>query len=933
MFVGECGTMMPLMNTPATPGWWLHVGREHSVTYRRVPPIPLTPLIGRDVELVELADQLQTERDVTLTGSGGCGKTRLAGEVAGRVLRRFPGGVIWVDLASCTEHDDVLATIIDLLDIVESPGEAGMDSIVRLLLGRPPMLLVLDNAEHVLAATSEFVAAVVRRVPQASVLSTSREPIGVAGEMVWRVPSLATPPTDLVELSAAAIGEFDAIRLFADRAGRVRRGFAITDSNAAAIAQICGRLDGLPLAIELAAARVRTMPPERIASQLDDRFRLLAGGPRTLLARQQTLQASVAWSEGLLDQAERAAFRRLGVFVAGFTTRAAEAVIGSFEDVDAYDIADIVGRLVDKSLVQLDDNSDRYSMLETIRSYAMQRLLETDELARARDAHATWFARWLGDLVTSDRASDVNEWWTGRLRELGIVDPEWPNCASAIDWVPAGSPLSLRLVAGLGDYWAMRQRVNDSARYGMPALVAGDRESEEWLYAMLRMHAVRTNAGDQQFAVLRQDATARATAAGDRRSALRLEIARLLMLVMFQGPRPEVLREIEAVSAEAAELGEWSTVWNACQGSGLMLVSAGRLDEAMAFLEPLTSARAMLIRSLAAQSRGELQAAIALVNETQTMLETRLGAVLDRVLLTFAVAGAALALGSPSLLEELRPSDFGLDALPAGFRSADSMARGVAHLLAGDLDDACDVFAEREPDLFTSWRLVALLAQTEMARADHAAARRAAERLLEVCRETSAPYLESIALLVHAECDGERELVAALDLAHRALAIAADAGLRPLVVDTLEVIATLLHAAARPREAARLLSACAIARDEMMVRYRFPHRAQALDAALPTLRADDGWQEGAALSLDDAVELAQRMRGERLRPAQGWDSLTPTELQVIEQVAEGLSNPQIAERLLMSRATVKTHLVHVFRKLGISNRAELAAAVIRRSHQ
>ena len=178
------------------------------------------------------------------------------------------------------------------------------------------------------------------------------------------------------------------------------------------------------------------------------------------------------------------------------------------------------------------------------------------------------------------------------------------------------------------------------------------------------------------------------------------------------------------------------------------------------------------------------------------------------------------------------------------------------------------------------------------------------------------------ALLVHAECDGERDLVAALDHAHRALAIAADAGLRPLVVDTLEVIATLLHAAARPREAARLLSACAIARDEMMVRYRFPHRAQALDAALPTLRADDGWQEGAALSLDDAVELAQRMRGERLRPAQGWDSLTPTELQVIEQVAEGLSNP-----------TVKTHLVHVFRKLGISNRAELAAAVIRRSHQ
>lgn len=933
MFSFVCGRMMHLMETPAPPGWWLHVGREHSVTYRRMPPVPLTPLIGRDAELVEVARLLDSERVVTLTGSGGCGKTRLACEVAGRVHERFPGGVAWVELASCTERDDVVASIIDLLDIVESPGEVGLDSIIRLLLGRPPVLLVLDNAEHVLAATSDVVSAVVSRVPHTSVVCTSREPLGVAGEVVWRVPSLATPPSHPEPVTAAAIAGYDAVRLFADRARRVRRGFAITDANASAIAQICIRLDGVPLAIELAAARVRSMPPERIAAQLDDRFRLLAGGPRTLLARQQTLQASVAWSEGLLDAAERAAFRRLGVFVAGFTLDAAEAVIGSFGDVDQYDIADIVGRLVDKSLVQLDDGRDRYSLLDTIRTYAMQRLLETDELASARDAHATWFAHWLSDVASSDAAPDVNAWWASRLSELAIVDPEWPNCATAIDWVPAGSSLSLRLVAGLGDYWALRQRANDSARYGMPALVAGDHASPEWLLAVLRLQAVRTNAGDQQFAAFRQEAAERAAADGDRRSLLRLEIARHLTMVMIFGPQADVLAEITSVAEEAAELGEWSTVWNAAQGTALMLVTAGRLDEALRFLEPLTSARAMLIRSLAAQSRGELQAAVALLGETRSMIDVRLGAVLDKVLLTFAVAGAALALDNASLLDALHPSDFGLEALPAGFRSADAMARGVAHLLAGRLDEARDVFAEREPDLFTSWRLVALLTQTEIARGDLAGARSAAERLLELCRNTPSPYFEAIATLVLAECELDHDLAAALDLAHRSLAVAAAAGLQPLVVDTLEVIGTMLAAAGRGRDAARLVSACAIARDDMMVRHRFPHRSAAVAAVVQVLRGDDGWAEGAALTLGDAVEVAQRMRGERLRPTIGWDSLTPTELQVIEQVAVGLSNPQIAERLLMSRATVKTHLVHVYSKLGISSRAELAAAVVRRSHQ
>ncbi len=925
--------MIHQMDKPATPDWWLHVGGAQSLTFRHMPPAPLTPLIGREPELLEVTRLLERERVVTLTGAGGCGKTRLAAEVAGRMLARFPGGVAWVELAPCTERDDVVAAIIDLLDIVETPGEMGLDSIVRLLIGRPPMLLVLDNAEHVVAATSDVVAAVITRVPHTSVVCTSREPVGVAGEVVWRVPSLSTPPADLTDLTAEAVSGFDAVRLFADRARRHRRGFVVDDGNAASIAQICVRLDGLPLAIELAAARVRTMPPDRIAAQLDDRFRLLAGGPRTLLARQQTLQASVAWSEGLLDEAEQATFRRLGVFVSGFTVDAAEAVVGSFGDVVEYEVADIIGRLVDKSLVQLDDGRDRYLLLDTIRTYAMQRLLETGELAGARDAHAGWFAEWLERVAGVDAAPDVNEWWSLRVRALSVVDPEWPNCATAIDWLPVGSALALRLVAGLGDYWAMRQRANDSARYGMPSMLAGDRDSAEWLLAAMRMQAVRTNAGDQQFAELRADAARRAAAAGDRKSLLRLEIAGHLTLLMVFGPQPGVLADIASVRAEASELHEWSTVWNAAQITALMLVTAGRPDEAEAYMRPLSSARASLIRSLAAQSRGELPEAVALIAATQSMLDARLGAVLDKVLLTFAVAGAALALDDAGMLHALRPTDFGLDALPPGFRAADSMARGVLHLLAGQLDDARDVFAEREPDLYTSWRLVGLLAQTELSRGDVPAARAAALRLRDFAPLVDAPFFEATATLVLAECEQVDDLGTALDLAHQSLTSAATAGLRPQVIDALEVIGTMLVAAGRARDAARLLSACSVARAQLTLLHRFPHRAAAVATAVLAVRGDDGWAEGQQLPLDDAVEVAQRMRGERVRSVAGWDSLTPTEMQVVEQVAAGLTNPQIAERLLMSRATVKTHLVHVYSKLAIGNRAELAAAVVRRSHQ
>lgn len=905
---------------------------------RQVLPAPVAPLIGRRAELAELGSLLEHERVITLTGSGGCGKTRLAVELARQVSDRYPGGVEWVELAPSSDAESVVSALATVLEVVEVPGEALIARIVRHLGERERALLLLDNAEHLLSAVADVVAHITAVAEQVQVLTTSREPLGVPGEVVWRVPSLSAPVLEqAASATEQALRPFDSVQLFADRAGRARRGFRVTDEAAPAIAQICARLDGVPLAIELAAARIRTMPPERIAAQLDDRFRLLAGGPRTLLARQQTLQASVAWSEDLLDDTERLVFRRLGVFAGGFTVDAAEWVVAGFGDLDAYDVADTVGRLVDKSLVQFDVSKDRYSMLETIRSYAMQRLLDTGEVARARDAHADYFAMWL-DRVAASEAIDgisgtaaVNAWWEHRVRSVAQVEPEWPNCASALEWSAPGSVTSLRIVAGLGDYWAIRQRAHDSARYGMPPLLLGDRRSDEWKRAVLQLMAVRTNALDPRYAELRDEAATEAIRLGDRATHNRLELSRHVTATVLLGPLDEHLEALAGNREEAYELGDWYTVWNSSQSPALILVAAGRPREAEQLVAGLVSSRSLMIRSAAAQLRGETAVSTALAAQARGLLDARLGATLDRMLVAFRAAGAALTSGDPATVDDMRAGDVGSDSLPRSLFSIRGMVRGAREVVSGRLEEARVILADSPPDLFASWRNVGLLAQVEMSLGDVDGAKRTASRLRAVADAVPAPSYATMSDLVLAECERHSDVAAALGLAHRSLATAAEHELWPAVVDALEVLGSMLIDVGRRRDGARVLAAAESGRAAMGYRFRFPHRAADVAAARVAVSGDDGWAEGKGLSLAEITEVVQRMRGERVRAVSGWESLTPTEVQVVEQVAEGLTNPQIAERLLMSRATVKTHLVHVYAKLGINNRAELAAIVVRRS--
>ena len=389
---------------------------------------------------------------MTLVGSAGVGKTRLALALSADLLDRYRGGVWWVELAALSDQDAVGRAALAALGAREVAGSP-LARQLAIELGDEPSLIVLDNCEHLIAACAEFVANLLSAGVAVSVLATSREPLGVPGEVVWRVPSLHCPGPE-VAVSVPALSQYDAVRLFLDRAHRARPSFTVNDHNAAAVAQICHRLDGIPLAIELAAARCRQSSAERIAADLDDRFRYLTGGARTVMPRQQTLAASVDWSYERLDDAERVAFRRLGVFVGPFPLEAAEMVVASPGDIDRDAVFDLVSRLVDKSLVVAEDDPDSqpgYRLLETLRAYATAQAYTAGELADLRDAHAAWWTDWLEP-----------RWMMPSDETLAAAEQFHGNLVAALEWTSADPTRGLTLLARLGRVWADSGRAGDS---------------------------------------------------------------------------------------------------------------------------------------------------------------------------------------------------------------------------------------------------------------------------------------------------------------------------------------------------------------------------------------------------------------------------------------------------------------------------------------
>jgi predicted ATPase len=353
---------------------------EERIRYRL--PAEASSFVGRGHELAELRALLGRTRLLTLTGTGGTGKTRLALELARGVEQSYADGGALVELATVTRPAQVTAAVAAALDVQVLPDQPARDALVEVLAART-LLLVLDNCEHVLGASAALADALLRGAPGVTILATSREPTRVPGEVVFRVPSLAIPDPERVASTDDLLG-FEAVRLFVERAAAASPGFALDDENRADVARICFRLDGLPLALELAAARLGALGPNAVAERLDDRFRLLRAGGATAPTRQQTLEATLAWSHELLEEDERILFRRLAVFAGGFELDAVEQVCAGD--------ADVLARLVEKSLVTPDGEGRerRYRLLETVRIYAAQRLDEGGERAELRERHARW---------------------------------------------------------------------------------------------------------------------------------------------------------------------------------------------------------------------------------------------------------------------------------------------------------------------------------------------------------------------------------------------------------------------------------------------------------------------------------------------------------------------------------------------------------------
>jgi predicted ATPase/class 3 adenylate cyclase len=412
-------------------------------------PAQMTSFIGREQERAEIKQILSTHRLVTLTGSGGAGKSRLSLQVGMESLPQFPDGVWLVELAPVTDPALVPQTLLTTFNLREDRHRSVLDVLIDYLRVKT-LLLVLDNCEHLIEACAQTSDALLQACPKLRVLASSREALGISGEVAYRVPSLNTPnPEQLPALDQ--LEKADSIRLFIERAATAKPGFMLTNVNAFSLAQICFRLDGIPLAIELAASRIKVLSPEQIAARLDDRFRLLTGGSRTALPRQQTLRAMIDWSYSLLSQPESSLFRRLAVFVGGWTLEAAESVCAGIgpDDIQPYDILDLLTRLVDKSLVVIEESEgeSRYHRLETIRQYSREKFFETDEVEAVRDRHLDFFVQF-AELVDKKLKSRDQLLWHRRM------SIEQDNLRAALEWGLNKDPDGALRIAGAANlFW------------------------------------------------------------------------------------------------------------------------------------------------------------------------------------------------------------------------------------------------------------------------------------------------------------------------------------------------------------------------------------------------------------------------------------------------------------------------------------------------
>ncbi|HZC93673.1 MAG TPA: LuxR family transcriptional regulator [Mycobacterium sp.] len=893
-------------------------------------PVQLTSFVGRNTELPQVSALLSENRLLTLTGAGGAGKTRLAIELAGQLAGEFSDGVWYVDLAPLTGPELVPITAARAFGLPDQPGRSTMDTLTRFVADRQ-MLVVLDNCEHLLDASAALVDSLLATAAGLTLLTTSREPIGVPGEVSWRVPSLSLRD--------------EAVELFADRARRARPDFAVTDDNAATVGEICRRLDGLPLAIELAAARVRALSLAEILDSLHDRFRLLTGGARTAVRRQQTLRASVDWSHALLTEPERVLFRRLAAFMDGFDLEAAQAVAGG-GDVQRYQVLDQLSLLVDKSLVVADDSQGRtrYRLLETVRQYAQEKLGESGEADAVRSCHRDYYTS-LAAAADAPAGSDYEQ-------RLDQAEMEIDNLRAAFGWSRENSDIepALALASSLQPLWLARGRTREGLAWFDTVLtheVAQDAElaaavraralADKALLDTLSGGADGLNQAQQALALARdiEDPVvlARALTACGITAAYNAELA-----AEYFAEAIELARELDdkwrlsqilACQADAAIAGGDPI-------SARVAAEEGR-DLADAIGDGSDSRHCRVCLGVAQIWQGDLVGAVAQLRAVAAEAKAAHDGIFEAI--SLAHQGTALAWqgNTDAARAAARASLESGSELRGLAASVGYFALANAALASGDVEAALDATAAAwEHGSFLpgfAAHLRPLIAQAALAGGDLIAARRWADDAVTTAPGWAVLIRALAARASVAIAQGEPEQ-AERDV-HDALASVPKDFPYAGTSDTLECLATLVGEAGSHREAARLFGAAAAIRQRIgAVRFKvwdadYEASVGVLRDALGDSEFEAAWAEGASMSTEEAIAYAQRGRGQRKRPSSGWGSLTPTELDVVRLVSEGLSNNDIAARLFVSPRTVQTHLTHIYTKLGLSSRVQLVQEAAR----
>lgn len=920
-------------------------GRAPATDVLRVPPsdvgnLPGTPttFVGRTEALADLRARLDRSRLVTLVGPGGAGKTRLALELAREVRERYLDGAWWIDLAALNEPSLLAGEVLRQLGRGQPPGADAADALVIALRDRH-QLVVVDNCEHLVEPVAVLAERVLAACPRLSVVATSREALAIGMESTYPVTPLAVPGSE--SETGEAVLATEAGRLFADRADAVRPGFTVDDDNATYIAAICRRLDGLPLAIELAAAQVAVLTPAEIAAALADRFRILTGGSRTSLPRQRTLEASVQWSHDLLDATEQTLFRRLAAFGGSFDLEAAEAVCVDGE-LAAEAVLPTLRALVAKSLVVAEPAGAqmRYRLLETMDAFARERLVESADADEVRHRHCSHYlgvAAAVEPLLLSPQV----------IEAMQRFDLEIVNMRAAIDWALSSGRANdaLRLVGNLWLYWFSRDIGGEGLARAQEVLAAAPDADPALRFKALNGAAMSLLTTDMEpVARIAEEMVALADATGDPAMRCRA-LAWYGTAYAYTGR--DGLPALEESLRLARELGEPSQLGRTLQWLGTVLLFQGErrrgnqmLEEAITLFRR-TDNITQLGWALAWSGLGAAigpNPALAVPTLTEAL----------QVLSLLGQHGFASVIQGMLAFVTLRQGDHAV----AGQLALDARARlrragvdtssvawilGLHALATGDLTAARTWLAEVAPDYRNTLMVPSIhldWALLHLAEGDIAAARVSIAGCLEAVTALPALAAETHELWARIE-SAAGEIDAAETRARDAVRAARDAENAWGALQGLETLGLVRLEAGDPIAAARLLAAAAAGRRQLRLP-ALPVDEPRIADGLQRLRADLGetefaeaWREGEALSLDDAAAYALRGSGPRQRSVAGIDSLTPAELEVSRLAAAGLSNPEIAARLFVSRNTVKVHLAHAYAKLQVTGRAALATELAR----